>query len=55
MLSFNRSSCSEVFFKIGDLKNFTVFTGKHLCCSLFNKVAGLKLKGLKLYQKEAST
>ena len=24
------------------LKNFAIFTGKHLCWSLFNKVAGLK-------------
>ena len=25
-------------------KNFTIFTGKHLCCSLFfNKVIGLRL------------
>ena len=37
-----RSSCSEVFCKKRVLKNFTKFTGKHLCQSLFfNKVAGL--------------
>ena len=30
-----RSSCSQMFFKIGALKNFAVFTGKHLCWSLF--------------------
>ena len=31
-----------MFFKIGVLKNFAIFTGKHLCQSLFfNKVAGL--------------
>ena len=38
-----RSSRSQMFFKIGALKNFTIFTGKHLCCSLFfiNKVAGV--------------
>ena len=31
----------EVFYKKGVLKNFTKFTGKHLCQSLFvNKVAG---------------
>ena len=37
-----RSSRSEVFCKKGVLKNFTKFTGKHLCQSLFfNKVAGL--------------
>ena len=34
-----RSSRSQVFLKIGDLKNFTIFTEKHLCWSLFfNKV-----------------
>ena len=42
-----RSSRSQMFFKIGVLKNFTLFTGKHLCWSLFcNKVAGI---GLELY------
>ena len=29
-----RSTCSEMFFKIGVLKNFTNFTGKHLSWSL---------------------
>ena len=39
-----RSSC---LFKIGVLKNFTKFTGKHLCQSLFfNK---MKDSGLQLY------
>ena len=33
------SSCPEVFCKEGVLRNFTKFTGKHLCQSLFfNKV-----------------
>ena len=33
----------EVFNKKSVLKNFTKFTGKHLCQSLFfNKVAGLR-------------
>ena len=32
---FYRSSRSQMFFKIGDLKYFVLFTGKHLCCSLF--------------------
>ena len=37
------SSRLQVFFKIGVIKNFTVFVGKHMCLSLFfNKVAGLK-------------
>ena len=40
-----RSSCPEVFYKKGVLRNFTKLTGKHLCQSLFfNKVAGLCLK-----------
>ena len=29
-----RSSCSLMFFKIGVLKNFATFTGKHLCWPL---------------------
>ena len=28
------SSCSQMFFKIGILKNFAIFTGKHLCLRL---------------------
>ena len=32
-----------MFLKIGVLKSFAIFTGKHLCWSLlFNKVAGLR-------------
>ena len=30
-----RSSHSQMFFKIGALKNLAIFTGKHLCWSLF--------------------
>ena len=38
----NQRSRPEVFCKKGALKNFTKFTGKHLCQSLlFNKVAGM--------------
>ena len=38
-----RSSHSEVFCKIGVLRNFAKFTGKRLCESLFfNNVAGLR-------------
>ena len=38
-----RSSRPEVFCVKGLLRNFTEFTGKHLCQSLFfNKVAGLR-------------
>ena len=39
----HRSSRPEMFYKKGALRNFTKFTGKHLCQSLFfNKVAGLR-------------
>ena len=39
----SRSSRPEVFCRKGALKNFTTFTGKYLCQSLFfNKVAGLR-------------
>ena len=39
----DRSSPPELFCKKGVLRNFTKFTGKHLCYSLFfNKVEGLK-------------
>ena len=30
-----KASCSQMFFKIVVPKNFEIFTGKHLCCSLF--------------------
>ena len=30
-----RSSCLRVFLKTGVLKNFTIFTEKHQCLSLF--------------------
>ena len=37
-----RSSCPEVFYKKGVLRNFKKFAGKHLCQRLFfNKVADL--------------
>ena len=39
----SRSSRPKVFCKKGVLRNFTKFTGKHLCQSLFfNNVAGLR-------------
>ena len=31
----SRSSCWQEFFKISALKNFAIFTEKHLCWSLF--------------------
>ena len=37
------SSHSQMLFKIGVLKNFVIFTEKHLCWSLFNKVTDLKV------------
>ena len=38
-----RSSRSQMFFKLGVLKNFAIFSGKHLCWNpFFNEVAGLK-------------
>ena len=40
-----RSSHQSCFIKKGVLRNFTKFTGKHLCQSLFfNKVAGLNCR-----------
>ena len=43
-MSEDRSSRPEVFRKIGVLRNFTKFTGKHLCqIHFFNKVARLRL------------
>ena len=42
-----RSSRPEVFNEKGALRNFTNFSGKHLCQSLvFNKVTGLSLATL---------
>ena len=40
-----RSSRSQMFFKIGVLKIFSIFTGKHLCWSLFL----IKLQALRSY------
>ena len=38
-----RSSRSQMFFKIGVLKSFSIFAKKHLCSSFFfNKAEGLK-------------
>ena len=42
-----RSSHQRCYVKIGVLRNFTKFTGRHLCQSLFlNKVSGLRLATL---------
>ena len=37
-----RISLSQLFFKMGVLKNFVIFIGKTLYWSLFNNVAGPK-------------
>ena len=44
-----RSSHSQLFIKIGVLKSFSNFTGKHLCWSLFLK--SLQAEGLQIYLK----
>ena len=48
-----RSSPSQMFLKIGVLKNFAIFTGKHLCWGLF--LLKLQAQGLQLYYKESPT
>ena len=52
-----RSSCRQMFFKTGVIGNFAIFTGKHLCWSLF--LIKLRALGLQLYfnlvPKETST
>ena len=35
IFTFYRGSRSQMFFKISVLKNFAIFTGNHLCWSLF--------------------
>ena len=45
----SRSSRLQMFFKIGVLKSFANFTGKHLCWSLFFK--NVQAQGLQLYLK----
>ena len=49
----NRSSRPKVFCKKVALRNFTKFTGKHLCYSIFfNKVAGLSPEACNFIKKE---
>ena len=48
-----RSSRSQIFLKIGVLKNYKNFTEKHLCWSLL--LAKLQALGLQIYQKETPT
>ena len=48
-----RSSHQRCSVKKGVLRNFTKFTGKHLCQSLFfNKVAGLRPEACNFIKKE---
>ena len=45
-----------MFFEIGVLRNFAIFTGKHQCWSLFlRKLQTLRPYGPQLYLKETST
>ena len=37
-----RNSRSQMYFKIGALRNFVIFKGKQLCWSVLNKIPGLK-------------
>ena len=46
----------EVFCKKVALKNFAIFTGKHLCWNLFLiKLQAFRSPGLKLYQRGSPT
>ena len=45
-----RSSRSQMFFKISVLKNFGIFTGKHLLESVFNQVAGVQVFSSEYYK-----
>ena len=47
LMRMHRSSCSQIFLKIGVLKKFAIFTGKHLCWSLFS----IKLQACNLTKK----
>ena len=47
-----KSSCFQVFCKIGVRKCFTKFTGKHLCQSVF--LVKLQVRNLQLYFKRDS-
>ena len=49
VISSDRSSHSQIIFEISVLKYFAIFTGKHLCWSLW------KPEGLQLYQKQTPT
>ena len=47
------SSRLQMFFKIGILKSFANFTGRHLCWRLFLK--NLQTEGLQLHKKKTPT
>ena len=51
-----RNSRSQMFFKIGALKNLAIFARKHQCWSHFLiKLQAFRPSGLQLYQKEIPT
>ena len=51
-----RKQSPEVFYKNADFKNFAIFTGKHLRCSLFLiKLQAWGPKALQLYSKGTPT
>ena len=52
-LNTSRSSCLQIFLKIGILKSFANFTGKQLCWSLFLKNS--HTEGFQLYRKDSNT
>ena len=45
-----RSSRSQMFFKIAGIKDFAIFTGKHLCWSLFGGLRACSFVGGRLRQ-----
>ena len=49
-----RSSRSPMFLKIGVLKKFTIFTGKHLCWSLF-LIKLLGFSSATLFKRDSNT
>ena len=50
-----RSSRPQVFYKVGILKNFAKFSGKHQHRSLFNEVVGRSPQAYYLFKKGYGT
>ena len=46
-----RSSHLQLFFKIGVIKNFAIFTGKHVLKSLFNKLRACNCQACNFIKK----